>query len=397
MPIHTILFVHSSNEMYGADLILLQLVELLPADQFRAVVVLPTDVSYKGLLSQALAERNIETIHLKLAVLRRKYFTPFGFLIYLWRFCLSVIMLIYLIYRKDVSIVHSNTAAVIPGAVAAWLTCKPHVWHIHEIIVQPKILSRFIAWLVPRLSDQIVAVSEATKKYLCLANSKNQLKTKVIYNGIDLNRFESDLTEQNIIRQEWKIRQNELVVGMIGRISHWKGQHYFLQVAQAVLRDQPLVRFVLIGGVFPGQEHLVNELEMLADQLRIRQSIVFGGFRQDIPAVLNAFDIFVLPSILPDPFPTVVLEAMAAKLPIVANAHGGSVEMIEQDVTGFLVEPNSINDMANAIKDLLSSEEHRRNMGQHGRLRLEQHFSLDAFLTKWLTLYKSLLITHTAV
>lgn len=383
----TILYVHSSDEMYGADLILLQLVERLDPKQFKPIVVLPNDVPYQGLLGQALRERNIKVVHLNLAVLRRKYFSLMGFPLYIWRLITSTCFLIQLIHREKVAIVHSNTVAVMPGAFAAFITHTPHIWHVHEIIVNPRFLWRLTSWLLPRLSERVVTVSESVRAHICAGNRLNDDKAIVIYNGIDLTRFNDKISDGEKIRVEWGVKPSQTLIGMIGRISGWKGQDYFLEAANLVVKIKPKVHFVLVGGIFPGQEFLLDGLRDMVNKYRLNDLVTLSDYRLDIPAVLNAFDIFVLPSTLPDPFPTVVLEAMAAGKPIVANAHGGSVEMIEHQVTGLLVKPGQINEMALSIAYLIENPSKRKDMGECGRKRLMDKFSLESFVQNWVNLY----------
>ncbi|MEJ5311256.1 MAG: glycosyltransferase family 4 protein [Anaerolineae bacterium] len=385
-----ILYVHPSDELYGADRILLQLVERLDKQRFYPIVVLPKDIEYDGLLSEALSEHKIKFLHLNLAVLRRRYFTLSGILLYIFRLVVSTMALVRVIQREEIDIVHSNTLAIIPGALAALLTGKPHVWHVHEIITRPRFLWRLTAWLSSRLSEKVVAVSEATRYHLCKGDRQNEEKTVVIHNGIDGSRFGSGIGSGQKIRREWGISDKSLLVGMLGRFSDWKGQDYFLKVASLVSNNHPDTRFALVGGTVPGEEDVVGRLKSLAVSLNLSSLVIFDEFRSDVPAILDAYDVFVLPSTRPDPFPTVILEAMATGKPIVANAHGGSVEMIEHQITGFLVDPTRPEEMASAIECLLKDPIRRREMGRQGCERLINHFSLDAFVDKWTSLYESL-------
>jgi glycosyltransferase involved in cell wall biosynthesis len=385
----TILYVHASDEMYGADFILLQLVEHLDRQRFRPLVVLPTDVPHPGQLTDALAQRRIDTIHLPTAVLRRKYFTPLGILVYSWRLVVSTLALIRIIRSERVKIVHSNTTAVVPGALAARVTHTPHIWHVHEIITKPRILWRLTAWLLPRLSARVVAVSTPVRDHLCAGDRRNADKSIVIHNGIDAMRFANVGGED--VRREWSLEPGDSLIGMVGRVSHWKGQDYFLQVAQRVVAREPHARFALVGSTFPGQERMMKELQHSVENLHLSTSVIVAGFRSDIPSVLAALDVFVLPSILPDPFPTVILEAMASGKPVVANAHGGSIEMVEDGTTGYLIPPDQPEEMATAIVRLLADPEERRRMGNCGRERCISKFSLDAFLRTWQTIYASML------
>jgi len=388
--VRTILYVHSSNEMYGADLILLQLVERLNREHFRPIIALPTDIPYQGLLREALHKRNIKTIHLNLAILRRKYFTMTGVILYAWRFIKSTFSIIQLIRSERVDIVHSNTIAVIPGALAAFLTHTAHIWHVHEIIVHPRFLWRLTSWLMPRLSTKVVTVSEQTREHIIAGNRQNAEKAVVLYNGIDLSRFMVNDGRGQKVRREWGIETSQTLVGMVGRISEWKGQDYFLQIAQLISKSYPSVRFAMVGGTFPGQEHLLADLKEKIMRFQLTDLVMLSDFRLDIPAVLDAYDIFVLPSTLPDPFPTVILEAMAAGKPIVANAHGGSVEMIEHQVTGLLVKPGQKDEMVSAIEYMINNPFESKEMGRRGRERMREKFSLDAFITNWINLYDTI-------
>lgn len=393
MPTHdrtNILYVHSSDEMYGADIILLQLVEQLDPQVFRPIVVLPTDLPFDGKLSQALTALGVKCLHINLAVLRRSYFHPFRFPLFVWRLFYSLLTLIRLIRREQIDIVHSNTLAVIPSAVAAWLTRTPHVWHVHEIIGHPKFLWRLTSWLAAHLADRVVAVSGPTREHLCAGNKGNEKKSVVIHNGIDTKRFDVAFGTGQAIRKSWGVSSDQVLIGMIGRFSHWKGQNYLLTVAEEVLSQQTNVKFAFVGGTVPGQTNVFDEFRQQVADKKLEAQIIISSYRKDIPSVLDAYDIFVLPSTLPDPLPTVVLEAMAMAKPVVANAHGGSIEMVEHEVTGLLVQPDYSSEMANALTTLIENVNLRQAMGKKARQRLVTEFSLATFVERWTNLYTTL-------
>jgi glycosyltransferase involved in cell wall biosynthesis len=384
----TILIVHSSDEMYGTDVVLLKLLHEMDLTRFRPVVVIPSDVKYDGLFTRELRSRNITTYHHRTAILRRKYFSLVGFFVYLYRLVVSIFFLTNLIRKESVDIVHSNSLAVIPGAFAAFLTRTPNLWHVHEIITSPKLLWRLTSWLVPRLSRTVVAVSHATRQHLCSGSRLNEKKCIVIHNGIGEVDQSSDTGAREKIRTEWGVTDDQIVIGMVGRFNDWKGQGYLVQVARHVLELHPDARFVMVGGTFPGQEYMVDLVRERILEYNLQSYIILNGFRSDIPDVLDAFDIFVLPSTRPDPLPTVVLEAMATGKPVVANAHGGSVEMVVDGKTGYLVQPDKSEVMAQAVCRLIRSSELRTKFGIAGRERIRDTFSLDSYVHKWLTLYR---------
>jgi glycosyltransferase involved in cell wall biosynthesis len=377
--------------MYGSDQMLFYLVDGINRIRYTPIVVLPSDVPYQGTLTRALNEKGIAPIHLKVAVLRRMYFNPFGVLSFLWQLVHSTFALARLIRKEGVDIVQTNTAAIIPAALAAKLAGRPHIWHVHEIIVRPRFLWRLTSYLIPRLSDVVVANSCATRDHLISGDSQNRRKTTVIYNGIEVNRFSNSSGQGSYVRAEWGVEPGQPLVGMIGRISHWKGQDYFLKVAGLVAASHPDVHFAIVGGTAPGQEHLLEEYKTLAKELNLSHLVHFSDFRSDVPAVLDAFDVFVLPSTLPEPFGNVLLEAMAAGKPVVANAHGGCVEIVVPDQTGFLVQPNQPESMAAAINYLLDHPREREDMGRRGYERLSSHFSLESYIEQFSKIYGSVL------
>jgi glycosyltransferase involved in cell wall biosynthesis len=387
----TVLYIHSSDEMYGSDVILLHLIEHLDLQHFRPIVVLPTDLPFDGKLSAALRARGVKVIPTNLAVLRRSYFHPFRLPLYLWRFFYSLVWLYVLIHCERVSLVHSNTLTVIPGVMAALLARKPHVWHVHEIITRPRFLWRLTAWLAGHLSTVNVAVSSPTRSHLIAGDVTNEPKTIVIHNGLDTQRFDANRGSGAQLRREWNIQTGEILVGMIGRFSHWKGQDYLLRIAAQVLEHRHAVRFAFVGGTVSGQTAVFDSFVQTVVGLGIQDRIIISGYRSDVPTVLEAYDIFVLPSILPDPLPTVVLEAMAMGKAVVANAHGGSIEMVAHGVTGFLVGPGNEEEMIAALLLLIDHPEVRQAMGNRGRLRMECNFSLDLFVEQWTMLYQGLL------
>ena len=383
----TLLFVHPSDELYGIDVVLLNLIDGLDQARYRPIVVLPTDVPYCGLLSAALRERDIPTFHLETAILRRAYFTPLGMLRYLWRLLASTVQLAGIIRAEGVDIVHNNSLAVLPGALAGRLTGTPCVWQVHEIITKPRFLWKTTAWLAPRLAGAVVAVSGAVRAHLCEGSTLNQRKAVVIYNGIDVGSFPEDPERRDQIRAEWGVSGGEVVVGMVGRFNSWKGQELFVRVAHRIAATNPEVKFALIGGTVPGQEHFLDGIRALVAELALGERVIINDFRTDIPQVLSALDVFVLPSILPDPFPTVVLEAMAAGKPVVANAHGGCVEMIEDASSGFLVPGNDPELMASIIRRLVGDRDLRLAVGRNARQRVAEKFSSASFSSAWMAQY----------
>jgi glycosyltransferase involved in cell wall biosynthesis len=383
-----ILFAHAGAELYGADRILLELVQGLRASGHGVQVVLPGP----GPLHTELAALGVATHQKNLGVLRRRYFTPLGLLNRLCRLVAAVRFMRRLIREHHISVVHSNTTAVFSGVLAARLSGVPHVWHVHEITTRPRWFACAVAACVGWLSQRAVFVSEATRDHMCALSGRVRAKAVVIHNGIDTQRALSG--QPGVVRAECGFGPQQLVVGMVGRINWWKGQGKLLECAALLLPQQPELRFLMVGGTYDGDNRARDELLAGIERQHLQGRVVVQDFRPDVGSVLADIDIFVLPSTEPDPFPTVVLEAMAAGKPIVAFAHGGVCEMVQDGVSGLLCEPGSAPAMSRAIASLASDAVRRQAMGQAARQRLQTQFAREVFVQRFVNLYGELSHPH---
>lgn len=371
-----ILILHSTSDLYGASRILLFTVQNLIDHGHKAVVVL----SEEGPLSARLREAGAEVSIIRLGVLRRKYMSPKGMFNRLKVMTAAAGPLRRLIKEHQITVVYTNTTSVLIGAVLARVLGIRHIWHVHEIITSPKPFLRFTGFMVNRLSSKVIVVSDAVKQHWQKLISARKLVR--IHNGIDAGRFQS----RESLRHELALPEGSVVLGTIGRIHPWKGQDYFLKIAGELNRKFDNLYFVLAGDVYPGNEYLYEKLNTIIGEQGLEGRVFNVGYREDITPVLNALDIFVLPSILPDPLPTVVLEAMAAGKPVVATDLGGAREMVDNGTTGILVPLDYAAGAAQRMHDLVSDSDLRRQMGEKGMQRVKEHFSLETFNKAMITL-----------
>jgi len=369
------LFVHSANELYGADIVLLNLLTHRDSSRWAPYVVLPDDVPYKGRLSARFQEEDIPYCEMKLAVLRRRYFHPVRIWQYAAYFMWSGARLARIIRSRRIRLVHTNTTAVIPGAVVARLTGRPHVWHSHEMVSSPAVVRRLTARLAPALSDVVVVVSDAVRQHI-LSDNPTARNIRVIHNGIDVERFAAASGRERV-RHELGFSDADVVVCTIARVSRGKGQGYLLDAAARAAREHPELKYLLVGDAFTGQEHLVDELRAHVEELGLQDRVRLEGYRSDAQALLAASDICVLPSTLADSFPTVVLEGMAAGRPVIATNWGGAKEMILEGETGYVVPTDDPEAFAARLGSLASSPDLRRAMGETGLARVRSEFTVE--------------------
>lgn len=382
----TILYLHAGAEMYGADKILLELTTGLDKRKFKPIVVLPND----GILKEKLLNNGVQTYVVSYPILRRKYFNPKGVVSYLANYRRGSNNIVKLLNEKniDIDIIHINTMAVLEGIYLKKKLGAKLVWHVHEIIKSPRLVAKFLNYCVGSYSNVIVAVSKSVKNNLTSSKYVSSSKVKVIYNGINSDKFSPNIDCQYLF-DEWNVPQDSIRVGMIGRINKWKGQNDFLDAAVPLLNRYPNLYLFIVGGVFEGQEWRVDNLKQRIFKEKNRNRIILSDFRTDNNAVENFFNILVLPSTSPDPLPTVVLEAMGTGKAIVGYNHGGVAEMVLDGWNGLLATPNSTSDLRRKILDCISKRTYIK-MGTNSRKRLVNYFSFNSFIKKFESLYSQI-------
>jgi len=234
-----------------------------------------------------------------------------------------------------------------------------------------------------RQANAIVANSEAVKNYL-ITEGVPGAKIKVVYNGLDLERLTPEITDRKKICDELGLPADENIkfITLVANLRHTvKNQSMFLRAAQKVLEKFPDAHFVLAG-----EGELRAGLENLAKELKIAENTHFTGRCEKVPELLSISFAGVLTS-FNEGFSNAILEYMAARLPVVATRVAGASEAITENETGFLVESDDAEMLANYLIELLQDEAKARKFGARGREIVEEKFSCAAQLEKTLRLY----------
>ena len=264
------------------------------------------------------------------------------------------------------------TKAQLYAGVAARVVGVPAVWFNHTITDRGA-LDR-IATLLPA---RWVAVPSkvAAEAQAALPGSP---PCKVIYPGIDLRDFRAELLPPPAaVREELQIPEDRLLVGTVARLQRWKGVHIFLQAVALASQTVPNLHAMVVGGSHFSEPDYPDELRQLATQLGISDRVTFTGHRQDVPRLMNAFDIFVHASSLPEPGGMTNMEAMALGKPVIATRAGGPTEVVADGETGILVLPNNVEVMADGLLRLVSQPELGRRFGRAAIERVQRHFSAE--------------------
>jgi glycosyltransferase involved in cell wall biosynthesis len=294
-------------------------------------------------------------------------------------------------YLKKIGadLVHTQLeAANILGNITAKLLGLPSVCTIHvlpslNVKTKTKVHQRLEWFVLRHFCDRVISVSEEARQYHLKVSGAPEGQVTTIYNGIELSAF-SDLGkthERNLVRAELGIPQDANVLVTVAVLRPPKGIQYMIRALPAVLESHPNTYYLIVGSG-SHQDVLVQE----AVGAHVTERVVFAGMRKDVPRLLAAGDIFVLPT-LTEALPTVLAEAMASKLPIVATRVGGIPEMVTEGQNGLLLEPEDVDGLSRVCIRLLTNPEERLSMGAEGWRIADQKFSAERQVEQLNNLY----------
>ena len=382
----TILFIHQSSELYGSDKTLLLLLKHLDKTKFCPVVVLPNN----GPLKVELEKLNITVILAPVIKLYRKMFTPKNILRFFVEIKLASKTLDDLNKQYHFDIVYSNTLAVLLGIFYAKKRKIKHIWHVHEIIESPKVFTKlFLKFLAQKSNTKIVYNSIATQKFWDV-NTKISSKSLVIQNGLEIPNTKMSESEVLEFREKFfKANKNEVVIALVGRISRWKGQLVLLKAFLELCKMHQNITLVFVGSTPPNQEFFLEKLNKQIQEYQISEKTIIIPFQEAISEIWQSIDIAVVPSIDPEPFGLVAIEAMLAKKPVVGSNHGGLTEIIVNEETGFLVKPNNQTALSGALQKLIVNPKLRIAFGEKGYQRATDEFSMESYVNSFEDLFSN--------
>lgn len=269
--------------------------------------------------------------------------------------------------EMQIDLIVTNTVrSHVIGALASKRTRAKLVWYLHDDTF-PRPVFRALRYRAALL----ICVSNYLVDYYGLLQGH-----VVIHNGIDVSDYQ--LVEHGV--------DDHAVVLNAGRLVRWKGQDIFIRAAAKVARSFNMAQFLIVGGsgsgigrsgMMGGGVDYADELADLVREHGMEERIRFLGEVNNLADLLQTAQLLVHTSTRPEPFGLVILEGMAAGLPVIASDEGGPREIVQDGVTGLLVETGNVEKLARAITKLLASPELRQGMGAAGRERAKQVFDLD--------------------
>jgi glycosyltransferase involved in cell wall biosynthesis len=285
----------------------------------------------------------------------------------------------HLILRNQIDLVYTNTVTCVEGAIAARMTGRPHVWHIHESILgnsdlMPILPFRLYSWSVGALSESIIFCSNIlARSYPSLAN-----KGTVVYNGLPFPALPERALAHDAIVEHFGIDRTRKLVAVVGALNPRKDHCTFLEAAQKVLQQTGNVAFLIVGSGSKSQTDLIRDKII---SLGIASSVRLTGWwpEERVHDLLAAIDVLVISS-EQEPFGLTAIEALAVETPVVSTRSGGPEEVIRDGLTGLLVPVHDPAAMADAILRLLQTPRLARELGNAGRQDVLARFGVDRFV-----------------
>lgn len=224
--------------------------------------------------------------------------------------------------------------------------------------------------------ERLFALSETQRRHLLECLPVLPENTQVLPNGVDLARFGPHQRSAQIRRDEYGASEDDLVVGVIGRLDPQKGQLEFVEAVALVAPLFPQARFVLVGQTNSDGAAYLETLRDRVNKIGLSKQFIFVGHRPGVAAHMASLDVFVLPS-FEEAFGKVTIEAMASGPAIVATASGSTPEILLEGECGILVKPRDVADLARGLEQILASAELRQRLSTAAGVRVKEHFSLS--------------------
>lgn len=360
----TVLHLNNSMAMGGIETMILDLARVARQTLFDASVCV---FEAGGSLENQARQLGCTVYHIP----ERKGFNP-----------LAAFRLCKLCREKRVDVLHShNFASWLYAGLAVGLGAGVRHIHTEHSGVDPSKRRFFLERRLAFQTEEIIAVSNGVKRYMVDHVGIPAGLVRMVYNGVDTARFTFDSHARSRIRSELSMSESAVVMGVVARLAPVK-DHAFLLEAMQVLKEANSSAYLMIVG----DGDLRSELEREVAALHLSDRTLFLGERQDIPDVMSAMDIYVLPS-KSEGMNLTLLEAMSIGLPVVARNVGGNSEIVCNEETGYLVSARDSKELAYALLRLAGNSRERERMGKAGKRRAHSLFNQTATIETYLALY----------
>jgi glycosyltransferase involved in cell wall biosynthesis len=367
-----------------------EVLQLAPALRRRGIETLVAIPKGDPFFRNRLKQEQIEFTELHLVRLRHSV-NPLLHTRFLAKFWPNVVTLRRLIRTHHIDIVHTFGFMHLQAPIAAHLERIPLVWHLNDVNPGLMLRAALVPW-VRAWADVVAITSRAVGQHYFQDHTAPNDRVHVLYPPIDTEKF-NPTVDATSVRAELGIPTNAPVIGSVGNLSPGKGFEFFLEAAAQIQRRFPAAKFLIVGLVLDNRKRYFKALLERREKLGLTNDALFLGQRHDIPQLMAAMTIAVHASEA-ESGPMVVMEASASGRPVVATDVGGPRELLEDGVTGILVEPRSPAQIADAVLRLLENPAIAGQMGKCGVRRMREQFSLDVCADARIRAYEAAMKSH---
>jgi glycosyltransferase involved in cell wall biosynthesis len=381
-----ILFYNHTGQVGGAERLLLTILARLDRTNFDPILICPEG----GPMREMADGLRVPTE--SVSVLDARFTWRADHLLrYLRSFVRVILDLRKKVISVDPDLIHANSVRAGLVVTAATLGLKKQVvWHIHDLLPRHPFNSLIRAVALLSRRTRMIAVAQASADRFVGSFWPLQKRVTVIPNGVDLERFHPDEITRQRIRGELQLGRDAPVIGIIGRLTPSKGQMELLRAFKCVVSEFPATTLLIAGAPAFNQEYEYAELlDRAASELGISDRVRMLGARDDVAAVMQGLDLLIVNS-SSEACCLVVLEAMACGVPVLATRTGGTPEIIEHGVSGWLVPWGDESALAAAIVKLISKPELRTELARRGRQRITSRFGIDRYMSEIQSCYRQI-------
>lgn len=292
-------------------------------------------------------------------------------------------------HGRDVDIVHLNNGlgSQIDGFLASKLLRVPCIAHTRGFY---KKRGRLVRATIGRI-ERHIAISRDVEQSLLDAGAPRD-KVSLIHDAVDIERFARPV-DRRAMRRDLGIPSEAKAFGFFGRMVEWKGVEEFMSATIEVLQREPRAHALVVGDQSDGDPSYFHQVQRRAEESAVGDRIVFTGYRDDVPAIMQTLDLVVHTSVRPEPFGLVIAEAMAAGTAVVAADRGGPRDIVVEGETGCLVDPRDRKALVRTILRIIRDPRLAAEMGRQGQRRAREHFSIERHARRVAEVYEQVLPT----
>jgi len=387
-----ILFYNHTNQVSGAERVLLMLLGGLDSERFQSVLVCPAEGKLQGSArASGVICESVDQLNARFT------FRPSRLFHYLRSFARVMRQVRTRVKRYRPDLIHANSIRA--GLVVSTATFGlriPIIWHIHDLLPDHPLSTLIRIFILVQPPAKIVAVSHASSDSLrgaLLRRLPGRVRVSTVHNAVqqvEMERIHSARSRSASLRKELRVRAGDPLIGIVGNLTPVKGQLELIIAFADVLKRIPNAVLLVVGStMFNRNEGYRERLSAEARRLGIVDRIKFLGQRDDVTALMNSLDLLVLNS-KSEACPLVVLEGMASGVPVVSTAVGGVPELITHRTSGWLVPPADASELTDAIVTLLKDPDFRAELSENARRHVATSFTVDKFMDQWEKLYLTL-------